>query len=88
MTATTTDAGDTIVDDTRSKARVLADVRSTAKMIQRVEAKRDDLYARRAELFHEARTIEDRATYAALADAAGVSETIVSNTIKKGGADV
>lgn len=68
---------------TRTKAKVLADLRRTAKAIRQVEARRDDLYAVRAGLIHEGRRIDEVATQRELSEAAGVSETVIINALKK-----
>lgn len=67
----------------RTKAKVLAEVRRTASRLAAIEARRDELYDRRLRLIHEARALDDRATQRELAEAAGVSETVIINALKK-----
>lgn len=73
----------TAPDVDRSKAQVLADVRRVCSSIGRAELRRDRLYARRLDLFREARSATDRVTLRELAEAADVSETVVINALKK-----
>lgn len=83
MTTATDTTPDEATATGRPKAKVLADVRRTAKAIAAAEAKRDELYDRRRDLILEARGLDDKATQRELAEAAGVSETVIINTIKK-----
>jgi hypothetical protein len=70
--------------NTRTAAQVLADLRRNKKTIDGIEEKRTDAYQRRAELFAEGRTLDaGKVTQRELAEAAGVSETIVISAVKK-----
>jgi DNA-binding GntR family transcriptional regulator len=67
----------------RSKAQVLADLRRVSARIAKAEAARDDGYERRAELFVEGRALDEKITQRQLAEAAGVSETIVIKALNR-----
>lgn len=68
---------------TRTKAQVLADLRRVSARIAKAEAARDEGYERRAALFVEGRSLDERITQRQLAEAAGVSETIVIKALNR-----
>lgn len=66
-----------------TRDQVEADLLDVAEQIAAAEQNRDALYERRADLFRAGRALDPPITQAALAAAAGVSETAVITALKK-----
>lgn len=75
-----THASDTTVD----RARLLAEIGSVAAAIDETNARRAELYRRRAALFRVGRSLDPPITNPDLGAAAGVSEVAVIQALRAG----
>lgn len=67
-----------------SATELLAELRALAEEIQTVNDERDRLYARRRDLFIAGRSMDPPIGTKELGAAAGVSDVLITNTVKKG----
>ena len=67
----------------RSPEEILADVAAVTAEINGAQGSLDGAYARRLDLFHEARALVPPITHKALAEVAGVSEVAIIQARRK-----